>query len=117
MGALGFVCTGCVLPTGGEVCNGKDNNCDGVVDTTGNCPGGYGCKDGSCTLQCGGGEFPCPLGYKCLNSYCIPQRCANTPPCPGGQHCDESTGSCIDNCTRRQLQVARGLHERRLRRL
>ncbi|HVV15681.1 MAG TPA: MopE-related protein [Polyangia bacterium] len=99
MGALGFVCTGCVLPTGGEVCNGKDNNCDGKVDTTGNCPGGYGCKDGQCTLQCGGGEFPCPLGYKCLNNYCIPQRCANVPPCPDGQHCDESTGSCVDNCS------------------
>ncbi|HVY39050.1 MAG TPA: MopE-related protein [Polyangia bacterium] len=99
MGALGFVCTGCTLPTGGEVCNGKDNNCDGKVDTTGNCPGGFGCKDGQCTLQCGGGEFPCPLGYKCVDSYCIPQRCANVPPCPGGQHCEESSGQCVDNCT------------------
>jgi MYXO-CTERM domain-containing protein len=97
MGALKFVCTGCVLPTGGEVCNGKDNNCDGKVDTTGNCPNGYGCKDGACTLECSGGEFPCPPGYKCVSNYCIPQRCA-TVTCPSGQRCDENTGLCVDNC-------------------
>ncbi|HEX3905493.1 MAG TPA: MopE-related protein [Polyangia bacterium] len=97
MGALGFVCVGCVLPAAGEICNGKDNNCDGKPDTTGNCPNGYGCKDGACTLQCTGGEFPCPLGYKCSNNYCIPQRCA-TVTCPSGQLCDESTGSCVDDC-------------------
>ena len=97
MGALGFVCTGCVLPSAGEICNGKDNNCDGKPDTTGNCPNGYGCKDGACTLQCKGGEFPCPLGYKCSNNYCIPQRCASVT-CPSGQQCDESTGSCVDDC-------------------
>ncbi len=98
MGALGFACVGCVLPTAGELCNGKDNNCDGKADTTGNCPNGYGCKDGACSLQCKGGEFPCPLGYKCSNNYCIPQRCANVPPCPAGQMCDEATGSCVDDC-------------------
>jgi MYXO-CTERM domain-containing protein len=98
MGMLGFVCVGCVLPSAGEICNGKDNNCDGITDTTGNCPNGYGCKDGACSLQCKGGEFPCPLGYKCSNNYCIPQRCANVPPCPTGQMCDEDTGSCVDDC-------------------
>ncbi len=98
MGALGFVCAGCVLPTPGEVCNGKDNNCDGKPDMTGNCPNGYACKDGACTLQCGAGEFNCPLGYKCQNLYCVPQRCAGVPPCPGGQHCEESSGACVDDC-------------------
>ncbi len=97
MGALGFVCVGCVLPTATEVCNGKDNNCDGVTDTTGNCPNGYGCKDGQCTLQCAGGEFPCSPGYKCVSNYCIPQRCASVT-CPSGQQCDENTGSCVDDC-------------------
>jgi Notch 1 len=98
MGALGFVCVGCVLPTPGEVCNGKDNNCDGKPDVTGNCPNGYACKDGACTLQCSAGEFNCPLGYKCSNNYCIPQRCAGLPPCPDGQHCDEDSGACVDDC-------------------
>jgi MYXO-CTERM domain-containing protein len=96
-GALGFVCSGCVLPAAGEICNGLDNNCDGVTDTTGNCPNGFGCKDGACTLQCAGGEFPCPIGYKCVSNYCIPQRCAAVT-CPAQQHCDETTGSCLDNC-------------------
>jgi len=97
MGKLGFVCVGCVLPTATELCNGKDNNCDGKTDTTGNCPNGYACKDGACALQCKGGEFPCPLGYKCSNNYCIPQRCA-TVTCPTGKQCDEATGSCKDLC-------------------
>jgi MYXO-CTERM domain-containing protein len=97
MGKLGFVCVGCVLPSATEICNGKDNNCDGKPDMTGNCPNGYACKDGACALQCKGGEFPCPLGYKCSNNYCIPQRCA-TVTCPSGQQCDESTGSCKALC-------------------
>jgi MYXO-CTERM domain-containing protein len=96
-GALGFVCTGCVLPAATELCNGLDNNCDNKPDTTGNCPNGFGCKDGACTLQCSGGEFPCPLGYKCASNYCIPQRCA-TVSCPSGQHCDETNGACVDDC-------------------
>jgi MYXO-CTERM domain-containing protein len=97
MGKLGFVCVGCVLPAAGEICNGKDNNCDGKADTTGTCPNGYACKDGACALQCTGGEFPCPLGYKCQNNYCIPQRCAGVT-CMTGQQCDEATGSCVDLC-------------------
>jgi MYXO-CTERM domain-containing protein len=98
MGALGFVCVGCVLPTPGEVCNGKDNNCDGKPDMTGNCPNGYACKDGACTLQCSNGEFPCPLGYKCVSNYCVPQRCQGVS-CDPGQHCEESSGACVDDCT------------------
>lgn len=97
-GALGFVCEGCVLPAAGEICNGLDNTCDGQIDTTGNCPNGFGCKDGACTIQCSGGEFPCPIGYKCVSNFCVPQRCANVT-CPSSQHCDETSGSCVDNCT------------------
>jgi MYXO-CTERM domain-containing protein len=95
-GALGFVCEGCVLPTT-EICNGLDNNCDGMIDTAGMCPSGFGCRDGQCTLQCVGGEFPCPAGYKCVNQFCVPQRCASVT-CPSGQKCDENTGTCVDAC-------------------
>jgi MYXO-CTERM domain-containing protein len=95
-GTRGFVCEGCVLPTA-EVCNGLDNNCDGMIDTAGQCPNGFACKDGACALQCSSGEFPCPAGYKCVTGYCVPQRCANVT-CPSGYRCDENSGSCVDLC-------------------
>ena len=95
-GTRGFVCEGCVLPTP-EVCDGIDNNCDGMIDTQAQCPSSFACMDGQCTLQCGSGEFPCPAGHKCVNGFCIPQRCASVT-CPSGTKCDEATGSCVDLC-------------------
>ena len=96
-GTMGFVCEGCQLPTV-EVCDGKDNNCDGIIDSQAQCPSGFGCRDGQCILQCGGGEMPCPPGYKCLNQFCVPQRCQGIT-CPSGERCDENTGACVDLCT------------------
>jgi MYXO-CTERM domain-containing protein len=93
---MGFVCEGCVLPTA-EICDGKDNNCDGMVDTSAQCPSGFGCRDGQCIRQCMGGEMPCPPGYKCENQFCVPQRCQGVV-CPSGQKCDESNGLCVDLC-------------------
>jgi MYXO-CTERM domain-containing protein len=95
-GKDGFVCEGCVLPTA-EVCDGKDNNCDGIIDTSAQCPSGFGCRDGQCIRQCVGGEMPCPPGYKCVNQFCVPQRCQGVT-CPAGERCDENTGSCVDLC-------------------
>src|SRR6266545_3454070 len=95
-GAMGFVCEGCVLPMT-EICDGKDNDCDGMTDMQAKCPSGFGCKDGQCARQCAGGEFPCPAGYKCVNDFCVPQRCAGVT-CPSTQKCDEATGSCVDLC-------------------
>jgi len=96
-GSLGFVCEGCTLPTP-EVCDGKDNNCDGMPDSMAMCPLGFACREGQCTLECVGGEFSCPAGYKCVNAFCVPQRCAGVT-CPSGEKCDEATGSCVDLCT------------------
>jgi hypothetical protein len=95
-GTMGVVCEGCIGPSP-EICDGKDNDCDGVADTNAKCPSGFGCREGACTLACKAGEFPCPSGYKCLADFCIPQRCA-TVTCPGGTHCDEATGNCVDVC-------------------
>src|SRR3569623_1888603 len=95
-GAQGLKCEGCVLPTP-EICDGKDNDCDGNADQTAMCPNGFGCRDGSCNLQCRGGEFPCPPGYDCVDTYCVPNRC-NDVTCGAGQRCDLDTGSCVDLC-------------------
>ena len=90
-----------------EICDGKDNNCDGMTDTAGKCPSGFGCRDGQCTLQCMGGEFPCPPGYKCVDQFCIPQRCANVT-CAAGRE--------LRRDDRRLRRPVRGRHLRLARR-
>jgi MYXO-CTERM domain-containing protein len=80
-----------------EVCDGHDNDCDGMADQTAKCSDGLGCREGQCTLLCKPGEFQCPAGYMCVETYCIPARCANVS-CGTGQKCDSSTGLCVDVC-------------------
>jgi MYXO-CTERM domain-containing protein len=91
-----IVCDGCVGPTA-EICDGKDNDCDGKSDMDAACPSKFACREGACTLVCQVGEFACPSGYKCQDTFCIPLRCAGVT-CSGGKHCDESTGLCVDQC-------------------
>jgi len=95
-GVDGIQCDGCVLPQP-EICNGKDDDCDGVADHNATCPSGFGCQDGACAILCRADEFPCPTGYDCVNSYCVPNRCRNVQ-CLIDQKCDNATGSCVDLC-------------------
>ncbi len=95
-GVEGVQCDGCVLPQP-EICNGKDDDCDGVGDNMAMCPSGFGCREGSCGLLCRPGEFQCPPGYDCIQSYCVPNRCKNVH-CGADQKCDNDTGSCVDLC-------------------
>jgi hypothetical protein len=55
---------------GNEVCDGRDNNCDGRVDETfADCmPRGNACVDGLC--KCGG-NAQCAAGETCNNGVCI----------------------------------------------
>ena len=91
-----IVCDGCVGPSA-EICDGKDNDCDGQIDTAATCPSGLACREGSCTPVCKPGEFPCPAGYQCMDTFCIPQRCIGVT-CQAGQKCDNDTGFCVDLC-------------------
>jgi MYXO-CTERM domain-containing protein len=89
------VCEGDVQPLDREVCDLKDNDCDGIGDTLAACPGTNACVQGVCVEPCHGGEFPCPGGYECNNyegkNYCVPTTC-NDVECPPGAACVD--GQC-----------------------
>jgi MYXO-CTERM domain-containing protein len=101
-------CEGAVHGLDHEVCDLKDNDCDGIGDTLSACPGVNGCVQGVCVEQCHGGEFPCPGGYDCqsfpakdadgkdiMKKYCVPSTC-NAVECPPGASCKD--GKCtLDN--------------------
>jgi MYXO-CTERM domain-containing protein len=87
-------CQGDVGP-GKEVCNGLDDDCDGLIDEDAECPGGSKCVNGACTNPCSGGEFGCPAGQFCKEGWCIPDPCDPTT-CPEGHIC--KAGACFDVC-------------------
>ncbi len=92
-------CEGDVQPLAKEVCDLKDNDCDGIGDTLAACPGVNACVQGVCVEPCHGGEFPCPNGYECDvfggKKYCVPTTC-NAVECPPGASCQD--GQCtLDN--------------------
>jgi hypothetical protein len=91
-----FTCVGAVLPSY-DVCNGQDDNCDGIVDAPNPggpplCPPSLTCVDGDCVAACGSGEFPCAPGFVCVNGFCMPTDCSKLV-CPTGQVCD--MGVCL----------------------
>ncbi|MCE9576021.1 MAG: hypothetical protein K8W52_22910 [Deltaproteobacteria bacterium] len=101
-GSIG--CVGYKGPTA-EICDGKDNDCDGIVDDSAACPTGNVCQGGECVAPCGSGEFPCSAGYLCENlptadppgSYCVHNPCEGVT-CGANEVCDEATGQCKNLC-------------------
>ncbi|HXJ23424.1 MAG TPA: DUF4114 domain-containing protein [Polyangia bacterium] len=103
-----------------EVCNGLDDDCNGVVDdpdAPGLCPTGFVCSQGQCLGACTNSEFPCNpptecdhadqlckdpacIGVTCgLEQTCYEGTCiggCNGVICPPGQVC--RIGSCVDPC-------------------
>jgi hypothetical protein len=83
-----------------EICDGKDNDCDGVVDNDARCALGFVCVGGECVQTCEvSGEFyrPCPADRVCKQGACVVKPCALVP-CAAGQVCRPSDGVCVDPC-------------------
>lgn len=116
------------VPSGAEVCDGKDNDCDGTIDEgfpnvcsacssdpdCGNATSGRVCNDTSlvCVDGCRGqGGNGCPSGKVCSSKTeaigaCVDPTdggagCATDADCgdaASGRVCDEATGVCADGC-------------------
>jgi hypothetical protein len=88
-----------------EICDGKDNDCDGNADDFAACPSPTNaCVEGTCVIPCTPGEIgACPFAFRCRDvpeedgTFCLPFPCDNVI-CPGGMECDEETITCKDKC-------------------
>jgi uncharacterized protein (TIGR03382 family) len=92
-------CVGGTMP-GVEICNGKDDDCDGDIDDDAPCPEANQCIEGACRRECDPSiEFPCPVGYLCkpaptsTGTFCLPGACAL---CKSTELCRDDT--CVDPC-------------------
>ncbi len=93
-------CVGGVLP-GTEVCNGLDDDCNGVIDDGELCAGGV-CRAGRCSVECIPTEFGfrCPPGDTCVDGYCVEDVCFGVvcPPSDDGTRNVCEGGECVAIC-------------------
>jgi MYXO-CTERM domain-containing protein len=79
-----------------EICNGLDEDCDGMVDDGELCATGFVCDRGTCVGRCGSGEFTCDFGLSCsADGFCVEEACAAVD-CPAGEVC--RGGDCMAPC-------------------
>ncbi|MCK5804729.1 MAG: hypothetical protein KAI66_17960, partial [Lentisphaeria bacterium] len=90
-----IACVG-ATPGFGEICDCKDNDCDGDIDEGDDlCPADTKCVACGCRIPCSGGEFGCPQGFACSKGYCLPDKCVGVS-CKGDERCVD--GKCVDPC-------------------
>ncbi len=80
-----------------EVCDGKDNDCDGKVDEQAPCESGSICQGGACAKEC---TTECPRGQICKSvnghNICVGKKPCSDIKCPTGRVC--RNGVCVDPC-------------------
>jgi MYXO-CTERM domain-containing protein len=97
-----------VIKPSPEVCDGLDNDCNGMTDDKATCERDLICDRGVCVPPCSMTEFPCSFGYTCTaNKVCVENACL-TKVCPEGQVCKggQCSGPC-DGVTCPKAQVCR----------
>jgi MYXO-CTERM domain-containing protein len=98
-GGTMFVCNP-NTPARTEVCNGLDDDCDGIIDNPDApnlCPTGEVCNQGVCVFPCTNSEFPCNIPTVCdqTDQLCKEQACIGVT-CDSGQVCHG--GKCVGGC-------------------
>jgi hypothetical protein len=92
---------GKVLP-GEEVCDGRDNDCNGTTDDGASCGSGFVCELGQCRdpLDCRGRPL-CQAEEECVDEgggvfRCVMRsECSMTVPCTPPRECDLGMGVCF----------------------
>jgi MYXO-CTERM domain-containing protein len=79
---------------GTEICDGQDNDCNGLVDDGAQCGPGFACVNGVCVYDACGPEIPCAEGYACVTGRCQVAGCGSGAACQPGSTC--SNGACVD---------------------
>ena len=88
-------------PARTEVCNGLDDDCDGIIDNPEDpnlCPiASEICSQGVCVFPCTNSEFPCQIPTVCdqTDQLCKEQACIGVT-CESGQVCHG--GKCVGGC-------------------
>ncbi len=80
---------------GNEVCNCRDDDCNGATDEGDLCGLGLVCHDCGCFAPCAAGECSEP-GTQCWDGFCRTLPCPQAP-CPAGWICRAGV-ECVDAC-------------------